>query len=238
MTENLTEQRQLELTELEKVLGVKFNDLNLLNAALTHTSYANERERQIPDNEKLEFLGDAVLELASSTYLYNNFKELSEGELTKTRASVVCQDTLSKQSRKLGLGNLILLGRGEEASGGRERDSTLEDAFEAIIGAIYLDQGWNAARDYVIRHLASEFENARDGSNRRDYKTVLQEIVQQNPASKITYVEISVKGPDHNRIYEYAVDIDGKIYGSGTGKSKKNAEQMAAKKTLEMLTLA
>ena len=233
----IDEERKAELLKFSKILGVEFNNIELLNIALTHTSYANEKEKQISDNEKLEFLGDAVLELASSTYLYKNFKELSEGDLTKTRASIVCQDTLSRLARKLNLGDRILLGRGEEASGGRERDSTLEDAFEAIIGAIYLDQGWPTAMDYVIRQLASEFENARNGSNRRDYKTVLQEVVQQNPLQKINYIELSASGPDHMRIYEFAVNIDGKIYGKGTGRSKKMAEQMAAKETLKLLNL-
>ena len=235
MVEKLTEQRRQELLKFSQKLEVEFNDINLLNTALTHTSYANERERQIPDNERLEFLGDAVLELASSTYLYKNFKELSEGELTKTRASIVCQGTLSKLARKLEVGKLILLGRGEAANDGRERDSTLEDTFEAIIGAIYLDQGWSVAMNYVIRQLAPEFASARDGSNRQDYKTVLQEIVQQNPQSKITYIELSVNGPDHMRSYEFVVDIDGKTYGKGTGRSKKMAEQMAAKETLKLM---
>ena len=232
---SIDEQRRAELIKFSEVLGVEFNDIELLNTALTHTSYANEKERQIPDNEKLEFLGDAVLELASSTYLYKNFKDLSEGELTKTRASIVCQSTLSRLARKLNLGDILLLGRGEESNGGRERDSTLEDAFEAIIGAIYLDQGWPVAIDYVIRQLAPEFERARDGSNRQDYKTVLQEIIQQNPESKIKYVELSVNGPDHMRSYEFAVNIDGKMYGKGSGRSKKMAEQQAAKETLELL---
>ena len=228
-------QRRDELLKFSKVLGVEFNNLDLLNVALTHTSYANEREREIDDNERLEFLGDAVLELASSTYLFNKYKDLSEGELTKTRASIVCQDTLSKLAKKLNLGDIILLGHGEEASGGRERLSTLEDAFESIIGAIYLDQGWNAAFAYVTRQLAPEFDNARTTGYRNDYKTVLQEIVQKNPLSKITYVELSVTGPDHLRQFEYAVDIDGEIYGKGVGRSKKLAEQMAAKETLELM---
>lgn len=237
LSESLTEQRRQTLLRFEKLIGVHFNDIELLNTALTHTSYANEMDRQVPDNEKLEFLGDAVLELSSSTYLYNHFTDFSEGELTKTRASIVCQDTLSKLARKLNMGKIILLGHGEESNGGRERDSTLEDAFEAVIGAIYLDQGWEVARDYVIRQLAPEFENVKEGVNRSDYKTVLQEIIQKTPPSVLTYVEISVNGPDHNRIYEYAVDIDGKIYGRGIGKSKKSAEQMAAKETLKLLSV-
>lgn len=229
-------QRRDKLLKFAKMIGVEFNNIELLDTALTHTSYANEKERQIPDNERLEFLGDAVLELSSSTYLYKNFTELSEGELTKTRASIVCQDTLARLARKLHLGDLLLLGRGEDANGGRERDSTLEDTFEAIIGAIYLDQGFAVAQDYVVRQLAAEFESARDGSNRRDYKTVLQEIIQQNPLQTITYVELSTSGPDHMRTFEFAVNIDGKIYGKGVGRSKKIAEQMAAKETLALLT--
>lgn len=232
---SFVEERRQELEKFSKILGVEFKDINLLNSALTHTSYANEKERQVEDNERLEFLGDAVLELASSTYLYKNFKDLSEGELTKTRASIVCQDTLSRLAKKLNIGDLLLLGRGEDASGGRERPSILEDAFEAIIGAIYLDQGWNVAKEYVFRQLAPEFEGARLSDYRKDYKTVLQEIVQQNPLSKISYIELSVKGPDHMRQFEYAVNIDGKIYGSGIGRSKKMAEQMAAKETLRLI---
>ena len=229
-------QRRAELLNFSEALGVEFNDIELLNTALTHTSYANEQEPQIPDNERLEFLGDAVLELASSTYLYNNFKELSEGELTKTRASIVCQDTLARLARNLNVGKLLQLGKGEDSTGGRRRQSTLEDTFEAIIGAIYLDQGWEVAMDYVIRQLSAEFESARDGSNRRDYKTMLQEIVQQNPSQKITYIELSASGPDHMKHYEFAVNIDGKLYGKGVGRSKKMAEQMAAKETLALLT--
>ena len=228
-------QRHAELLNFSKVLGVKFNNLELLNAALTHTSYANEKEKQIDNNERLEFLGDAVLELASSTYLFKKFRDLPEGELTKTRASIVCQETLARLAKKLNLGDMILLGHGEDASGGRKRLSTLEDAFEAIIGAIYLDQGWNVAFDYVIRQLSPEFENARTTGYRTDYKTALQEIVQSTPSSKITYIEISATGPDHLRQFEYAVDIDGKIYGSGIGRSKKLAEQMAAKETLKLI---
>ncbi len=230
---NLTASRRRELAQLEKKLGVEFNDIAHLNAALIHTSYANEAGRQSDSNERLEFLGDAVLELASSTYLYKNFKNLSEGELTKTRASIVCQTTLAKLSKNLGLGKMLLLGRGEEISGGRERISILEDTFEAIIGAIYLDLGWEVAKDYIIRQLAPEFANARVGENLKDYKSLLQEFIQREPNKKVEYIELGSSGPDHMKIFEYAAKIDGKIYGKGKGKTKKFAEQVAAHETLK-----
>lgn len=233
--EELTESRRKILKELEKKLGVKFNKIELLNTALTHSSYANEKGKVFENNERLEYLGDAVLELASSTYLFKNFNNLSEGELTKTRASIVCQATLSKLAIKLGLGKIILLGRGEDTNGGRDRESTLEDVFEAIIGAIYLDSGWETARDYVFRQLAPEFDKIRAGKKIKDYKTQLQEIVQRNPESTIEYIELDESGPDHMKTFECAVKIDGKILGTGIGKSKKIAEQMAAQKALEKI---
>ena len=233
--DNLNAPRRRELLNLEKKLGVKFNRIEHLNAALTHTSYANESNRQIENNERLEFLGDAVLELASSTYLFENFPNLSEGELTKTRASIVCQATLAKLAANLNLGKMLLLGRGEDASGGRSRPSNLEDTFEAIIGAIYLDLGWEAAKNYVFRQLAPEFENVKAGRKVKDYKTILQELVQKNPGRKIEYIELDSSGPDHMKTFEYAVKIDNKIFGKGSGRSKKLAEQMAAQKTLEQL---
>ena len=235
--DELSAPRRRELKKLEEKLGVKFNRLENLNAALIHTSYANESGRELESNERLEFLGDAVLELASSTYLYENFPELSEGQLTKTRASIVCSTTLAKLSNKLGLGKMLLLGRGEEISGGRNRTSNLEDTFESVIGAIYLDSGWEVAKNYVIRQLAPEFQNAKIGENLKDYKTALQEFVQQNPNSKIEYVELGSSGPDHMKVFEFAVKIDGKTYGKGKGKSKKIAEQAAAEKTLKMLNV-
>ena len=228
--------RHRELQRLEEKLGVKFNNIENLNAALIHTSYANEGERNLESNERLEFLGDAVLELASSTYLYEKFPELSEGQLTKTRASIVCSTTLAKLGKNLGLGKILLLGHGEEVSGGRERISNLEDTFESIIGALYLDSGWEVAKDYVIRQLTPEFQNAKIGQNLKDFKTTLQELIQRDPTKKIEYVELSSSGPDHMKVFECAAKINGKIYGKGTGKSKKIAEQAAAEKTLAMLT--
>ena len=233
--DSLSAPRRRELKKLEQKIGVNFNNIENLNAALIHTSYANESNRQLESNERLEFLGDAVLELASSTYLYENFPELSEGELTKMRASIVCSTTLAKLADKLGLGKLLLLGRGEETSGGRYRTSNLEDTFESIIGAIYLDSGWEIAKSYVIRQLEPEFKNVKVGKNLKDFKTTLQEFLQRDSTKIFEYVELGSSGPDHMKTFESAVKIDGKIYGKGSGKSKKIAEQVAAEKTLKML---
>ena len=235
--EEISAARLKELKKLERKLGLNFRKIENLNAAFFHTSYANESCRQIESNERLEFLGDAVLELAASDYLYKNFPRLSEGQLTKTRASIVCSATLSRLANNLGLGELLLLGRGELASGGRERISNLEDTFETVIGAIYIDSGWSVAKDYVERQLAPEFQNAKIGKNLKDYKTMLQEFVQRKPEGKVEYIELGSSGPDHMKIFETAVSINGKIYGKGEGKSKKISEQVAAEKTLEMLNL-
>ena len=233
--EKIDESRRKELQRLEKKLGVEFENLELLNLALTHTSYSREMEDKILHNERLEFLGDAVLELASSTYLFEHFQDFSEGELTKARASIVCQPILAKLGAKLELGEMLLLGRGEEASGGRNRTTNLEDVFEAVIGAIYLDKGWEVAREYVMRQLSPEFKNVELGKNLKDYKSRLQEIVQRNPGGKIEYIELDSYGPDHMKTFECAVKINGKICGKGTGRSKKIAEQMAAQKAMEKL---
>ncbi len=233
--EKIDEARLKDLNRLEKKLGVKFKNLELLNLALTHSSYSREMDEKISHNERLEFLGDAVLELASSTYLFEHFQDFSEGELTKSRASIVCQPILAKLGGKLGLGEMLLLGRGEEASGGRTRTTNLEDVFEAVIGAIYLDGGWEIAREYVMRQLAPEFENVKLGKNLKDYKSRLQEVVQKNPDGKIEYIELDSYGPDHMKTFECAVKINDKICGKGIGKSKKIAEQMAAQKALEKL---
>ncbi len=235
MEYRMTSQRIENLQELEARLGVHFHDLSHLDMALTHSSYANESKRHIMHNERLEFLGDAVLELASSTYLYEHFRQLPEGELTKIRAGIVCSATLAKLAEGLQLGEMLLLGHGEEMSGGRSRTSNLEDVFEAVIGAIYLDQGWEIAKDYVFRQLKQEFERVEQGKSLRDHKTVLQEVVQRNPSNRISYVELSATGPDHDRSYEFAVCVNDEVWGRGVGRSKKEAEQMAAKEALENL---
>ena len=225
----ITSERQQQLTAFAEKLGVDFINLNHLDVALTHTSYAKEKGRNVKHNERLEFLGDAVLELSVSTYLFKHFPQMPEGILTKTRASIVCSATLSKLARHLGFGSLLLLGRGEEQNGGRERVSILEDAFEAVIGAIYIDRGWETARDYVWQRFAEEFSDIEQGSEIKDYKSMLQELVQKNPAGQIAYELVSATGPDHAKTFEMAAFVDGKKMGVGIGHSKKEAEQQAAK---------
>ena len=223
-------ERREQLLVLSERLGVTFHDLALLDQALTHTSYANESKRNTPHNERLEFLGDA-----SSTYLYEHFPEMPEGELTKTRASIVCSTTLAKLASGLHLGDYLLLGRGEEMGGGRTRQTNLEDVFEAVIGAVYLDQGWEAAQAYVVRQLRGEFENAEHGAILKDYKTILQEIVFRKEGQSITYELVSESGPDHAKEFTFRVRVTGTVMGEGTGHSKKEAEQHAARAALEKI---
>lgn len=225
--------RELEKFAADK-LGVKFSHIETLDIALTHKSYANEFEPRIKYNERLEFLGDAVLGLATATYLFEHFTHLKEGELTKTRSGIVRQSTLTRVAKEIKLDNLLLLGPTEIESN-RGRDSNLEDALEAVIGAIYLDQGWEAARDYVFRQFTPDFERVKVTGIPKDYKSKLQEIIQKNPPLKLSYKELNNSGPDHMKSFEAAAVIDGKIYGRGTGHSKKAAEQEAARVALQKL---
>ena len=231
----IPEERLRLLLGLSRRMQVDFLDIGLLDAALTHTSYANESKGHVTHNERMEFLGDAVLELASSAYLYERFPELSEGELTRTRAGIVCSSTLAKLATALGLGDCLLLGHGEEQGGGRARISNLEDAFEAVIGAVYLDQGWEAAQSYVLRQLSGEFRMVEKGGTLQDYKTLLQEVVQKQPGSRVAYELVSATGPDHDKEFVFSVRVDGEVFGHGCGRSKKEAEQHAAREALEHL---
>ena len=236
MSENLSVRRTRELSELSKRLGVAFSHLELLHQALTHTSYAYEsKSKKHAHNERLEFLGDAVLELASSTYLYGHFPDLPEGVLTKARASVVCEASLARRAAELHLGDYLLLGHGEAAGGGAERPSILADAFESVIGAIYLDQGWETACSYVLAQLQEELQEIENGTNLKDYKTILQEVVQKRSNQVIVYELLSASGPDHAKIFEFVVKINDVPYGTGTGKTKKQAEQHAAREALQKL---
>lgn len=228
----LSQERTKKITQLAKSLGVNFKDISLLDTALTHTSYANESKNNIVHNERLEFLGDAVLELASSTYLFNKFPEMPEGEMTKARASVVCETTLANLSSQMKVGDYLLLGKGERLTGGSRRPSILADAFEAVIGAIYMDQGWQIACEYVLNKLQADLISIEQGYNLKDYKTILQEVV-QGRGQCIEYKLISENGPDHAKIFSFAVIVEGKTEGTGDGKSKKEAEQRAAFATLQ-----
>ena len=232
--EVLSEERRAALENFAEKLGVKFSHIETLHVALTHKSYANEFEPRIKYNERLEFLGDAVLGLATATYLFEHFTHLKEGELTKTRSGIVRQSTLTRVAEEINLDDLLLLGPTELAFG-RGRDSNLEDALEAVIGAIYFDQGWEVARDYVFRQFTPEFERVKVTGIPKDYKSKLQEVVQSQPLRKLSYAELGASGPDHNRRFEAAALIDGKIFGRGFGRSKKAAEQEAAKAALKKM---
>lgn len=234
MSKALTSRRRQELLVLAGTLGLDFRNLSLFDQALTHTSYANEARQPKPHNERLEYLGDAVLELAVSTYLYRHLTELPEGELTKIRAGIVCSESLARLARGLHLGEYLLMGRGETLSGGGDRQTNLEDAFEAVIGAVYEDQGWETAEAYVLRVLKGELEKALELHENilLDYKTTLQELVQKKQNQEIVYQEAGESGPDHAKVFKSRVCINGKVMGEGLGHSKKAAEQEAAKQAL------
>ena len=214
------------LKELEQKIGYKFRDFSLLERAMMHSSYTNERSLpKYQCNERLEFLGDAVLELVSSEFLFKGSPKMPEGELTKTRASMVCEPSLALCARDIDLGSYLLLGKGEEATGGRMRDSVTSDAMEALIGAVYLDGGFTSAKEFIHRFVLTDLE---DKKLFYDSKTILQEMVQAQKSGEITYHLVSEQGPDHNKSFEVEVQIQGKGCGRGRGRTKKSAEQQAA----------
>ncbi len=236
MKANIDKRRLESLTLLSSKLGVEFKELEGLHQALTHTSYANEgKHAALSHNERLEFLGDAVLDLIVSQYLFVNFPNLPEGELTKARAAIVCEPSLARVATQLGIGEFLLLGKGEISTGGRERTSILADAFEAIIGAIYLDAGFECASQFIVKFFAEQLQSVKRGDYVKDFKTLLQEAVQKNTESKVIYEVVSESGPDHNKTFEITVKINGAILGSGVGKSKKEAEQNAAQQALSQM---
>ncbi len=223
----------MEQQALMARLGYTFRDPALLTQALTHSSYANEGREPKQSNERLEFLGDSVLGMIAAQYLFTN-DQSREGELTKLRASIVCEQALSSYSRQLGVGDCLLLGRGERMNGGKERPSILADAFEAILAAIYLDGGMEAAKAFVLPFLTAEIA-AQRRRHFKDYKTQLQEIVQQTPEEKLVYVPVGENGPDHNKRFFVEVHLNSNVIGKGVGKSKKEAEQLAAKEALSLM---
>ena len=220
---------------LEQNLGYSFKNKKLLENALVHSSYANEVRGGVSSNERLEFLGDSVLSLIVSSHIYESFKNMPEGELTRLRSSLVCEKTLCSFSRRLNLGEYLLLGRGERKNGGAERDSILADAFEAVLAAIYLDGGMEPAKKHVMRFVLPELQNYDVKADFKDYKTLLQEIIQRNPEESVTYILTDEAGPDHNKQFTVEVRLNSNTIGTGTGKSKKDAEEMAAKQALSLM---
>ena len=219
---------------LEENLRYEFKNKKLLINALTHSSYANEARDGVSSNERLEFLGDSVLSIVVSEFIYKEFNNLPEGELTKLRASLVCEKSLCQFSRELDLGKYLRLGKGEDKGGGRERDSILADAFEAVLAAMYLDGGFNVAKNHVMRFIKNELKHT-DDEVFKDYKTALQEIIQKNPEESVTYILTKESGPDHNKVFEVEVRLNSNTIGKGVGKNKKQAEQSAAKEALRLM---
>ena len=221
------------MESLEKKLGYTFRDRSLLSEALNHSSYANEhRSAEVSSNERLEFLGDSVLGFVTAEFLFKTYGKLPDGDLTRIRAALVCEQSLYEVAKFLGLGQYLKLGKGEEAGGGRQRQSILADATEAVFAAVYLDGGMERVRELICRVLLSRAPAAEE---RRDYKTTLQEIVQRRSGQVLTYHMVDESGPDHNKTFLFQVRLNGAPVGQGRGHSKKEAEQAAARDALEKL---
>lgn len=223
------------MTDLQNKIGYQFKNPALLNEALTHSSYANEHKSQhIKYNERLEFLGDSVLSIVVSDYIYKNCPELPEGELTKLRASLVCEKSLYEFAKKIDLGKYLILSKGERNNGGADRPSILSDAFEALIAAIYIDGGIAPASKHILNFIIPAIKNSKK-KKINDYKTTLQEIIQKNPGEKLEYVLVKESGPDHNKHFVVEVHLNSNVIGKGGGRSKKEAEQQAAREALELM---
>lgn len=223
----------MKLEKLEQEIGYTFKNKELIEKALTHTSYAYEHNKE--SNEKLEYLGDSILEFISSKYLFNTYKNLREGEMTKVRAAVVCEDSLYKIAIKHNFSDFLYLGKSEILNNGRYSKAILADSVEAVIAAMYLDSDINQVEKFIIDNLKEPIEIATKNVGNKDYKTVLQEKLQIHGNVNIKYTIIKEEGPDHDKTFESKVEVNGKQIGLGTGKSKKASEMMAAKKALEIL---
>ena len=220
--------------DFQKIIQYDFKNCNLLKNALTHSSYINEgKSPQVGNNERLEFLGDAILDAVISEYLYSRLEHVEEGELTKLRAVIVCERSLAVCGTRFSIGEFLRLGKGEENSGGRKRGSIIADSVEAVIGAIYLDGGWDSVRDFIIRTFSELIEDAVAGRLHMDYKTEIQERLQSHGEADICYVIEREEGPDHDKTFYANLVFQGNVIGSGSGRSKKEAEQQAAKQALE-----
>ena len=233
---NINKKVIYNISKFEEIIDYRFENKNYILEALTHSSYSNEN-KNYKFNERLEFLGDSVLSIIVSDYLFKTEKNLPEGELTKLRANIVCEESLSEVASKIKLGEYLLLGKGEEATGGRERISILADALEAVIAAIYLDGGIENSTKFIFKYMDEIIEDSIKGKIFRDYKTYLQEVLQSRGEQNIWYKLIEEKGPDHNKRFVMEVGINDEVLGVGEGKSKKDAEQVAAKAALKSQNL-
>ena len=219
-----------QLKELQQTIGYMFKKEYLLKQAVTHSSYAHETMiKEVVDNERLEFLGDAVLELVSSEFLFQTHPDMKEGNMTKLRASLVCEQSLASCAREINLGSYLLLGKGEDLTGGRERDSILSDAWEAIIGAMYLDGGFTSAKEFILKYVLKDIENKKLFY---DSKTILQEVIQNEYKQSLHYMLLSEEGPDHNKVFTVQAYMNQTPLRIGKGKTKKAAEQEAAYQSL------
>lgn len=223
----------VDLQELMRRIGYNFRDPTLLQQALTHSSFANESKKPVSNNERMEFLGDSVLGLITAEFLFHE-QTLPEGEMTKRRAALVCEKALYGYAKQLGLSEFLLLGHGEKQNGGADRPSILSDAFEAVIASIFLDGGMQPAKAFVLTYLRKEVA-VQSKQPFRDYKTMLQEIIQQNPGETLEYVLTGESGPDHNKKFTFGVYLNSNLIGTGTARSKKEAEQKAAKEALRLM---
>jgi len=225
---------QTDLKDFQKTIEYTFKNEALLLKALSHSSFVNERQNSGASNERLEFLGDSVLGFIAAEHFYLNYTHMPEGELTKLRASAVCEKSLVGFAKEIDLGSYLFLGRGETVSGGKDRPSILADAFEAVLAAVYLDGGIEEARRFVLRFIKSAEKKA---GAFKDYKTILQEVIQKNPEESVEYVLTGENGPDHNKSFTVEVHLNSNVIGTGSGKSKKLAEQEAAKEALALMGL-
>ena len=219
-----------DIKELENKIGYTFHNKELMENAMRHSSFANENRKKLKDNERLEFLGDAVLELSSSEFIFKNYPDMPEGDMTKLRASIVCEPTLAQCAAQIELGSFLRLGKGEELTGGRFRDSIVSDAMEALIGAIYLDGGFASAKEFVVNYILNDIENKKLFY---DSKTILQEIAQSSfKGEPISYHLLREEGPDHDKTFVMQLFIGDKSFEKGSGRTKKSAEQQAAYRTI------
>ncbi|MCE9500312.1 MAG: ribonuclease III [Leptospira sp.] len=234
----LPEERFKSLQSLSALISIKFRDLQLLNVAFTHSSYFNEMGKSWPHNERLEYLGDSVLGLLANEYLYTRFENYPEGKLAKIKARIVSEEALSRIARDLSLGKFILLGKGEKETGGADRASNQANVLEALLGAIYLDQGLESCRKFIIKYLASFVDNLEEIEDIKDYKTILQEYSQKKYKAVPVYKVISETGPDHDKIFTVHVFLREAVSAEGFGKNKRKADQAAAHNALRKLKLA